>query len=321
MYQGSDIAEPVVSQQPAQLDLRQPERRLIARRLLAEVGRGLNVKRGPGRLELPGRVQLIRPAAEPHLTRQIVPERQVGDESEHIGRPELFQAEGHIQVKVGLGRVHIAEPAGQLQPGMVCAEAEPVQLDCGPRAAVLVTRGGFDAQGRQALGQGVQAQLTDVEVESGGQDIEPRVKPHVVQPVGTVALASGQLPVLYRQVFQTNAEAGRTLGRSLSGLRDGFEQIEPARVVLADSHHRLGKREGRDLQPAVEQRQEPIPRGQSRNVQQGPAPVRKPQLVQDQRTPQPALKPFQADLSRQAGVEGVKNVLAGQAAELLGAQE
>ena len=112
VYQRSDIAEPIVCQQPAQLDPRQPERSLIARRLLAEIGCGLNVKRGPGRLELPGRVQLIRPAAELHLTRQIVPERQVGGEPEHIGLPELFQDEGHIQVKVGLGRVHIAEPAG-----------------------------------------------------------------------------------------------------------------------------------------------------------------------------------------------------------------
>ena len=43
MYQGSDIAEPIVCQQPAQLDLRQPERSLIARRLLAEIGRGLDV--------------------------------------------------------------------------------------------------------------------------------------------------------------------------------------------------------------------------------------------------------------------------------------
>ena len=63
-----------------------------------------------------------------------------------------------------------------------------MQLDCGPRAAVVVARGGFDAQGRQALGQGVQAQLTDVEVESGGQEIEPRVKPHIVQPVGAARL-------------------------------------------------------------------------------------------------------------------------------------
>ena len=59
---------------------------------------------------------------------------------------------------------------------------------------------------------------SDVQVETGGEDIEPRVKPHIVQPVGAVALAERQLPVLYRQVFQANAEAGRTLGLVRSGL-------------------------------------------------------------------------------------------------------